>query len=65
MATKTFGEEVAQELAVKTVMWGPAIAGGLLLGPVGIVLGLLTSASIVASNSTGSSPPRDGDDRSK
>src|SRR6266851_4204210 len=39
IATKTFGEEVAQEFAGKTVMWGPAIAGGLLLGPVGFALG--------------------------
>jgi hypothetical protein len=59
MATKTFGEEVAQELAGKTVMWG------LLLGPVGIVLGLLTSASIVASGNNGNSSPRDGDQETK
>jgi hypothetical protein len=65
MAAKCFGEEMAQELAVKTVMWGPAIAGALLLGPVGIVLGLLTSASIVASGSNGSSSPRDGDQETK
>ena len=39
MATKSLQEEVAEELAGKAVMWGPAVAGGLALGPVGALLG--------------------------
>jgi hypothetical protein len=65
MAAKSFGEEFNEELARKAIMWGPAIAGGILLGPAGIVLGLLTSASVVASGNNGSSSPGAGDDRSK
>ncbi len=62
MAAKSFGEQVAGELAGKAVMWGPAIAGALLLGPVGILLGLLASANIVASGSSSAAP--DGDQAS-
>jgi hypothetical protein len=65
MAARRFGDEFNEQLARKAIMWGPAIAGGLFLGPAGIVLGLLTSASVVASDSNGNSSPRDGDDRSK
>jgi hypothetical protein len=35
VAAKSFQQEVAEELAGKAVMWGPAVAGGLALGPVG------------------------------
>jgi hypothetical protein len=65
MVAKSFAEEVAGELAVKTVMWGPAIAGGLVLGPFGAALGAIVSVVIVASGGNGNSSPRDGDDRSK
>jgi hypothetical protein len=65
MAEKSFGDEFKEELARKAVAWGPAIAGGLLLGPAGIVLGLLTSASVVASGNNGNTSPRAGDDRTK
>jgi hypothetical protein len=47
MAAKSVGEAVTQELAGKAVICGPAIAGGLFLGPVGAVLGVLTSVAIV------------------
>jgi uncharacterized membrane protein len=55
MAGKGFGEEFGEEFAGKAVMWGPAIAGTVLLGPVGIVLGLAASVAIVASG--GDNPP--------
>ena len=44
----------------KAIVWGPAIAGAVLLGPVGILLGLVASVAIVASGSD-SSPPPGGD----
>lgn len=50
---RTFGQEFAREAAKevtgRAIIWGPAIAGGLLLGPVGIFLGLVTSVAIVTS----------------
>lgn len=57
MSQKSFGEEVAGELAAKTIMWGPAVAGAVLLGPVGVFLGLLASVTIVASASSSSEAP--------
>lgn len=62
MAAKSFEQEVAEELAGKAVMWGPAVAGGLVLGPVGALLGAIASVVIVAS---GSSASREGEDQSK
>jgi hypothetical protein len=62
MAAKSLGEQVAGELAGKAVMWGPAIAGALLLGPVGVLLGLVASANIAASGSRSAVP--DGDQAS-
>jgi predicted PurR-regulated permease PerM len=43
-------------------MWGPAVAGGLVLGPVGALLGAIASVVIVAS---GSAASREGEDQSK
>lgn len=60
MATKSFQQEVAEELAGKAVMWGPAVAGGLAFGPLGALAGAIASVVIVAS---GGSSPRGGDDR--
>ncbi len=57
MATRSFGEEAAAEVARKAVMWGPGIAGALLLGPVGALLGFLASVAVVETASSGSSPP--------
>ena len=34
MTGKSYGQEVAEKLVRKAVVWGPPIAGGLLLGPV-------------------------------
>jgi uncharacterized membrane protein len=60
MAGKSFGEEFRDELTGKAVMWGPAIAGAILLGPVGIALGLAASAAVIASG--GDNPPQSSDD---
>jgi hypothetical protein len=49
MTERSFGEDVAREIAGKAIMWIPAIAGALLLGPVGVVLGLTTSVAILSS----------------
>lgn len=53
MSGKSFGQEVAEELVRKAVIWGPPIAGGLLLGPVGIAVGVASAAAIVGSGSSG------------
>ncbi|MGH7173463.1 MAG: hypothetical protein ACRELG_24540 [Gemmataceae bacterium] len=60
-----FCGEVAKELTGKAIVWGPSIAGALLLGPVGIFLGLAASAGIVESicgsspSPSGAAPPKD------
>jgi hypothetical protein len=53
MSGKSFGEEYAGELVGKAATWGPAIAGGLLLGPVGIMVGIAATAAVVCSGSSG------------
>jgi hypothetical protein len=62
MAERNFGEELSKEMAGKAIMWGPAIAGALLLGPVGLALGLATSVAILSSDG-GPSPTSGGDNR--
>jgi hypothetical protein len=57
MPGKSFGEEFGGEMAGKAVIWGPAVAGAVLLGPVGILLGLVASVAFVASGSDSSPPP--------
>jgi hypothetical protein len=49
MAEKSFGEELAGEVAGKAIIWGPGIAGAILLGPVGILLGAVVSAALLTS----------------
>ena len=61
MADRSFGEELAGELAGRAVIWGPSLAGAILLGPVGLLLGLAASAALVASSSD-SAPPGGGQD---
>jgi hypothetical protein len=61
MAGKSFGEEFGEEFAGKAVMWGPAIAGALLLGPVGIALGLAASVAVIASGGDSPQQPSGGD----
>jgi hypothetical protein len=57
MAGKSFGEEVAGELAGKAVVWGPSFLGAAFLGPLGILLGLVASAAIVSEAISGGSYP--------
>ena len=65
MAARTLGEAVATDLTVKAVIWGPSIAGVILLGPVGLLLGAAASVAILASGGDNSSQPSSGDKRSK
>jgi len=65
MAAKTLGEAVATDLTVKAVIWGPSIAGAILLGPVGVLLGAAASVAILASGGDNSSQPSAGDQRNK
>ncbi len=65
MARRNFGEDVAQELAGKALIWVPAIAGAVLLGPPGILLGLVTTGAIIASGNDNSTPPPGGDPAKK
>ncbi len=56
MAGRAFGEEFAGELAAKGFMWGSSIAGAIVAGPAGAVVGLAASVAILAAASK-SSPP--------
>ena len=49
MTERSIGEDVVRDAAGKAVMWVPAIAGAILLGPLGIFLGLATSVAIMSS----------------
>jgi hypothetical protein len=53
MAAETLKEAFARDLAVKAVIWGPSIAGAMLLGPVGLLVGAAVSVAIVASGDQG------------
>jgi len=57
MSAETLGEAVATDLAVKAVIWGPSIAGAMLLGPVGLLVGAAVSVALVASG--GDNSPQD------
>lgn len=52
MKERSIAEELGNELAGKAVIWGPAIAGGLALGPVGFAVGLVAAVAIVVSGSS-------------
>jgi hypothetical protein len=65
MAEKTLGEAVATDLAAKAVLWGPSIAGAILLGPVGLLLGPAALVAILATGGDNSSQPSSGDKKSK
>ena len=53
MAAETLREALAMDLAVKAVVWGPSIAGVMLLGPVGLLLGAAAFVAIVMSGGQG------------
>ena len=61
MAGRTFSEDLRNEMTGKAIMWGPAIAGAILFGPVGLFLGLAGSVASVASGSSSSPVPSGGD----
>lgn len=63
MAGQSLVQDAATELTGKAVMWGPAIAGAMVLGPLGAVLGLAASVAIAAKVS--SSLPSDDDGRAR
>jgi hypothetical protein len=65
MAGRTFGEDFRNEMTGKAVMWGPAITGAVLAGPVGFVLGLAASVVMVASGGGDNSSPPAGDQETK
>jgi hypothetical protein len=54
MAERSFVKDFGAELAGKALVWVPAIAGTIVLGPIGGVLGFAASVAIVgvASNSS-------------
>ena len=47
--SKRFGEELGEAFIGKAVVWAPPIAGGIILGPVGIAVGLAAAVAIVCS----------------
>lgn len=62
MAGRSFGEDLRNEMAGKAIMWGPAVASGLLLGPAGFFAGLATSVVLVASSKSDSPPSGERDE---
>jgi hypothetical protein len=59
MAGESIVRDAVTELAGKAVMWIPAIAGTILLGPAGGLLGFAASVAIVTSASSNSPPGGD------
>jgi hypothetical protein len=47
--SRSLGQELGQEFIGKAVIWTPPIAGGIILGPVGIVVGLAATVAVVCS----------------
>lgn len=60
MARRTYGEEFGRELAGKAIIWGPAVAGAAVAGPVGLLVGAVVAVAIVMSGNNGSVPPAGG-----
>lgn len=57
MAESSFSEDLGKEMAGRAILWGPAIAGGFVLGPLGIAVGLVASVAMLASGKDGGSSP--------
>ena len=57
MTRRSFGEDQAAEPSAKAAVWGTAIAGTVLLGSVGILLGLVVSAAVLTSGGGPDQPP--------
>lgn len=49
MAERTITEEMGRELQIKTALWGPALAGAVVAGPVGFFAGLVAGVAIIVS----------------
>jgi hypothetical protein len=43
------GQELGEEFIRKAVVWTPPLAGGIILGPVGIAVGLAATVAVVCS----------------
>ena len=61
MAERSFSDDLRKEMTGKALMWGPAVAGAVVLGPLGFALGLATSLVLVASGGSSGSPPANGE----
>ncbi|WP_143393350.1 hypothetical protein [Fimbriiglobus ruber] len=61
MAGESMAAMAGKELTGKAVMWGPALAGIFLLGPVGALLGLVASVAIMDQLVQDPSAPSDSD----
>jgi hypothetical protein len=63
MAERTFGEgcssEAGKQLTAKAILWGPSLAGLLLLGPAGLLLGFAASVVIAENLPDGGEQPKD------
>ena len=47
--SRSFGQHLGEEFIRKAVEWTPPIAGGIILGPVGIAVGLAAAVAVVCS----------------
>jgi hypothetical protein len=56
MAERSFSDDLGKEMAGKAVMWGPAVAGAVLFGPMGLALGLATSVVLAVSGNSSDLP---------
>jgi len=63
MSEKTFGREMAEDLIRKAVIWGPPIAGAVILGPVGAMLGVAATTAILGSGSGSDGSASHGSDQ--
>jgi len=61
MTRRTFGEEFSRELAGKAVIWGPAVAGAAVAGPVGFAVGAVIGIATILTGGSSSAPPDGGD----
>lgn len=55
MTRESLREAFVKDLTMKAIIWGPSVAGVVLMGPVGLLLGAAASVAIVASGSNGGS----------
>jgi hypothetical protein len=57
---RTFGEELSGSLVGKAVIWGPTVAGALIAGPAGALVGAVIGLTTFLSGCSGSVPPPQG-----